>query len=64
MINRDENMKQYSFKISPSLLKDVEDKAGMVPVSRIIRVLLEKWVKGEIDVNHEGRIYQADKQKA
>lgn len=53
-----EPMKQYSFKLPNNLLQDVENKADIVPVSKIIRALLEKWVKGEVELDHEKRFKQ------
>lgn len=51
-----EVMERYTFRIQSTLLKDVEDKAGIVPTSRIIRSLLEKWVKGEVKLDYESKI--------
>lgn len=35
----------------PSVLwEQAKAKAGLIPMARIVRLLLEKWVKGEIDL--------------
>lgn len=37
--------------VSLSLWEQAQKKAGMRPMSAIIRRLLEKWVKGEIELD-------------
>jgi len=51
----DEIMVNHTIKMQPSLIEDTKKKAGNVPVSRIIRTLLEKWLEGEIELEYEKR---------
>lgn len=46
-----EKMERYTFRMPDSLLLKAKGKAGMVPLSRVIRRLIEKWVAGEIEIN-------------
>lgn len=46
-----EQMKQFAGRAPESLLKKVAEKAGYVPLSVILRKLLEKWVAGEIELD-------------
>lgn len=47
---RGENMIPYTLRIYPSLLERAKMKAGLIPLSAIIRILIEKWLKGEISI--------------
>lgn len=49
-----EKMERYTFRLPPSLLEVAKRKSGMVPLSKIIRKLLEKWVRGEIEIDYTG----------
>lgn len=44
-------MKPHSFKMPDSLVARAKDKAGMIPLSRIVRRLIEKWLNGEIKLD-------------
>jgi hypothetical protein len=46
-----ENMIPYTLRIYPSLIERAKEKAGMVPLSTIIRALIEKWLSGEIVID-------------
>ena len=46
----EEIMEQYSLRMPPSLWAAAKEKAGMIPLSAIIRKLIEKWLKGEVEV--------------
>lgn len=46
-----EKMKSYTFRLPPSLLNEALQKAGMIPFSKIVRRLIEKWLKGEISID-------------
>lgn len=46
----DEKMKSFTMRMPPSLIIEAQEKAGMIPLSKIIRRLVEKWLKGEITV--------------
>lgn len=47
----DEKMIAISFRLPPNILDELRDKAGSVPVSVIVRILVEKWLKGEIRID-------------
>lgn len=42
-----------SVKISDTLWEKAKKKAGLIPVSAVIRELLDKWIRGEIDLESE-----------
>jgi hypothetical protein len=42
-----------SLSIELDLWKEAQRKAGFAPISAIIRALLKKWVKGEIQISPE-----------
>lgn len=44
-------MKPHSFKMSDSLVQRAKEKAGMIPLSAIVRRLIEKWLDGEIKLD-------------
>lgn len=46
-----EKMEQYSIRMTPSLWDMAMQKAGMVPLSAIIRKLLKLWIDGKIDID-------------
>lgn len=46
----DEIMKAFTMRMPPSLISQAQDKAGLVPLSVVIRTLIEKWLKGEITI--------------
>lgn len=46
-----ENMERYTFRLPPTLLDEAKQKAGMIPLSKIIRRLIEKWLNGEIRID-------------
>ena len=47
----DEKMIAISFRLPPNVLEELKGKAGSVPISVIVRVLVEKWLKGEIRID-------------
>lgn len=49
--SEEEKMIAISFRLQPDLFQRLKDRAGSVPISVIIRVLVEKWLTGEIDVD-------------
>lgn len=49
----DEKMITRSLSIELSLWDQAKRKAGIAPVSGIIRALLRKWLKGEIQLSDE-----------
>lgn len=49
-----EKMESFNVRMPPSLLRDVRDKAGLIPLSKVIRTLLEMWVRGEVDLKRTG----------
>lgn len=46
-----EKMMSFTFRIAPSLIEQLKDKAGSIPVSVVIRRLIEKYLKGEIGLD-------------
>lgn len=47
----DEKMVAISFRLPPNVLEELKGKAGSVPISVIVRILVEKWLKGEIRID-------------
>jgi hypothetical protein len=43
-----EKMTSFTMRVRPSLLDRAREKAGLVPLSTVIRLLIEKWLNGEI----------------
>ena len=50
-----ENMASYTFRIPGDLLGQVRERAGIVPVSAIIRKLLEGWLRGDFNIDYIDR---------
>lgn len=46
-----EKMEQYSIRMTPSLWETAKRKAGFVPLSVVVRMLIEKWLSGEIVID-------------
>lgn len=46
MVNR-------SVSVQLSLWDAAQRKAGLAPISAVIRILLRKWMKGEIEISQE-----------
>lgn len=46
----DEKMVSFTMRIYPTLLSRAKDKAGLIPLSIVIRLLIEKWLNGEINI--------------
>lgn len=44
-------MSAFSFRLEESFLDKLRSKAGRIPLSIVVRVLLEKWLKGDIEVD-------------
>lgn len=49
-----EKMQRYSVRMPPSLWEAAMNKSGMIPLSVIIRRLVEMWIKGEIKIMLSG----------
>lgn len=45
-------MSAFTLRVEKDLIKDAKKKAGIVPISRIIRILLKKWLTGEITIDY------------
>ena len=47
--------KKLIVRVPDDLHKEVKEKAEkeLRPISAVVRKLLEKWVKGEVDLNEE-----------
>ena len=50
---RSEPMVPYSLRLPPKLLEQAEEKSGFIGLPRLIRILLTKYLKGEIDITEE-----------
>lgn len=44
-------MVRRGLKVDLSLWEKAKTKAGITPISAVIRRLLEKWLKDEVDIN-------------
>ncbi len=51
MTEQTEQMKPRGIKFPSNLWKAAKEKAGTMPLSVILRRLLEKWVRGEISLD-------------
>lgn len=49
-----EKMESFNLRMPPSLVKSAKDKAGLIPLSAVIRTLIEMWLRGEIDLKQAG----------
>jgi hypothetical protein len=45
-----EKMVRRGLRIDLELWEQAKTKAGLIPISVIIRLLLKKWIKGEINL--------------
>jgi len=41
-------MMPYSIRLPADLIKQAKDRAGLIPLARIIRRLIELWIDGKI----------------
>lgn len=46
-----ELMKSFSFRLPPSLIEQFRERAGAIPLSVVIRRLIEKYIKGEVGLD-------------
>jgi len=46
-----DKMLSYTFRLPGDILEALKEKAGLVPVSVVIRRLIEKFIRGEIDLD-------------
>lgn len=46
-----EEMVPYTFKLPNDLLSRAKEKAGLIPLSAIIRRLLELWLSGKVQID-------------
>ena len=44
------DMMPYSIRLPASLLEDAKARAGMIPLARVFRRLIELWVAGKIQL--------------
>lgn len=49
-----EKMKSFTMRMPPSLIEKAQDRAGLIPLSAVIRTLIEMWLRGEIDLKQAG----------
>lgn len=43
-------MTTSSYRLSSEMLDQAKAKAGLVPLGKIIRILIAKWLRGEIEI--------------
>ena len=48
---RREKMSPFSFRLPLPLFEQLKDKAGSIPLSVVIRRLIEKYIKGEVGLD-------------
>lgn len=46
-------MTTHTFRLSANALEQAKTQAGLVPLGRIVRILLLKWLRGEITITQE-----------
>lgn len=46
-----EKMVSFTFRLPPSLIEQLKGRAGSIPISVVIRRLIEKYIKGEIGLD-------------
>jgi len=46
-------MTTSTYRISPDDLKAAKTKAGLIPLGTIVRILVLKWLRGEIEISPE-----------
>lgn len=46
-----ENMMSFTFRLPPSLIEQFKEKAGSIPLSVVIRRLIEKYIRGEVGLD-------------
>lgn len=46
-----QKMEAFTFRMKPTLLEQLKAKAGDIPVSVIIRRLIEKYIRGEVGLD-------------
>ena len=49
-----EKMESFNLRMPPSLVQSARDKAGLIPLSKVIRTLIEMWLRGEIELKQPG----------
>lgn len=45
-------MKKYNINFPSSLWNDAKKKAGIIPLSVVIRQLVQMWVNGDIEIKY------------
>jgi len=50
---RGKRMATYTFRLPSTLLTQAKRKAGLVPLGKVVRLLVVKWLKGEIELTYE-----------
>lgn len=49
---RNKKMSAFTMRVELELMEQAKKKAGVVPISRIIRILLKKWLSGQIKIDY------------
>lgn len=44
-------MLSFTFRLPQTLIEQLKEKAGLVPVSVVLRRLIEKFIKGEVGLD-------------
>lgn len=45
-------MSAFTLRVERDLIKEAKEKAGIVPISRIIRIMLKMWLRGDIAIDY------------
>lgn len=46
-----QKMQSFTFRLKPGLIVELRNKAGSIPLSVVIRRLIEKYIKGEVGLD-------------
>jgi predicted DNA-binding protein len=50
-VDPEEKMMSYTFRLPKDLLDQLKGRAGSIPISVVIRRLIEKYIKGEVGID-------------
>lgn len=50
-VEPEDKMMSFTFRLPKDLLKQLKERAGSIPISVVIRRLIEKYIKGEVGID-------------
>lgn len=50
-VEPEDRMESFTFRVPKNLLQSLRDRAGGIPISVVIRRLIEKYIKGEVGLD-------------